>query len=136
MIAAEQEAWEEERLAAALQMWHDELIEQDQRGCKKAALRMKLPRHLGLGGLIKKVAESTQLKTKDVNSVIDCLYTIAYAEKKNHRQVVIPGLTTLKLKRKPAKAGTKVMFAGKPGTKVMFGKHLNEAASTLPQDTL
>merc|ERR1719198_2614953 len=54
------------------------------------------------------------------------LRTIAYAEVKKTEKFVIPQLTTLKLKHKPArKAGTKVMFgkevkvAAKPASKVV-----------------
>merc|ERR1712228_831617 len=78
------------------------------------------------GDLTKKIAESTQLKNKDVKGVFAALRTIAYAEVKKTEKFVIPQLTTLKLKHKPArKAGTKVMFgkevkvAAKPASKVV-----------------
>merc|ERR1711886_2008 len=75
------------------------------------------------GDLTKKIAESTQLKNKEVKGVFAALRTIAYAEVKKTEKFVIPQLTTLKLKHKPArKAGTKVMFgkeAAKPASKVV-----------------
>merc|ERR1712159_262464 len=76
------------------------------------------------GDLTKKIAESTQLKTKEVKGVFAALRTIAYAEVRKTEKFVIPQLTTLK--HKPArKAGTKVMFgkevkvAAKPASKVV-----------------
>merc|ERR1712107_98904 len=78
------------------------------------------------GVLTKKIAESTQLKTKDVKCVLAALRTIATAEVKKTEKFVIPQLTTLKLKHKPArKAGKKMMFgkevkvAAKPASKVV-----------------
>merc|ERR1719284_1546351 len=78
------------------------------------------------GDLTKKIAESTQLKNKEVKGVFAALRTIAYAEVKKTEKFVIPQLTTLKLKHKPPrKAGTKVMFgkevkvAAKPASKVV-----------------
>merc|ERR1712046_193092 len=86
---------------------------------------------------------------KDVKGVFAALRTIAYPEVKKTEKFVIPQLTTLKLKHKPArKAGTKVMFgkevkvAAKPASKVvkafpakalkdskvMFGKEVKGAA--------
>merc|ERR1712228_372910 len=57
------------------------------------------------GDLTKKIAESTQLKTKDVKGVFAALRTIACAEVKKTEKFVIPQLTTLKLKHKPAEGG-------------------------------
>merc|ERR1712124_164928 len=78
------------------------------------------------GVLTKKIAESTQLKTKDVKGVLAALQSIACAEVKKTEKFVIPQLTTLKLKHKPArKAGKKMMFgkevkvAAKPASKVV-----------------
>merc|ERR1719424_758177 len=72
------------------------------------------------GDLTKKIAESTQLKTKDVKGVFAALQTIAYAEVKKTEKFVIPQLTTLKLKHKPArKAGKRVKVAAKPASKVV-----------------
>merc|ERR1711937_819426 len=78
------------------------------------------------GDLTKKIAESTQLKNKEVKGVFAALRTIAYAEVKKTEKFVIPQVTTLKLKHKPArKAGTKMMFgnevkvAAKPASKVV-----------------
>ena len=63
------------------------------------------------GVLTKKIAESTQLKTKDVKGVLAALRTIACAEVKKTEKFVIPQLTTLKLKHKPArKAGKKMRW--------------------------
>ena len=77
--------------------------------------------------LYSQIAESTQLKTKDVKAVFAALRTIAYAEVKKTQKFVIPKLLTLELKHKPArKAGTKVMFgrevkvAAKPASKVVM----------------
>ena len=55
------------------------------------------------GDLTKKIAESTQLKNKEVKGVFAALRTIAYAEVKKTEKFVIPQLTTLKLKHKPAR---------------------------------
>merc|ERR1712178_72867 len=81
---------------------------------------------MNAGVLTKKIAESTQLKTKDVKGVLAALQTIAWAEVKKTEKFVIPQLTTLKLKHKPArKAGKKMMFgkevkvAAKPASKVV-----------------
>ena len=66
---------------------------------------------LAEGWLTKKIAESTQLETKDVEAALAALRTIARAEVKKTGKLVIPQLATLTLKRKPAqKAGTKVTF--------------------------
>merc|ERR1711941_220836 len=54
------------------------------------------------GDLTKKIAESTQLKNKDVKNVFAALRTIACAEVKKTEKFVIPQITTLKLKHKPA----------------------------------
>merc|ERR1711874_529200 len=76
------------------------------------------------GDLTKKIAESTQLKNKDVKNVFAALRTIACAEVKKTEKFVIPQITTLKLKH-ARKAGTKVMFgkevkvAAKPASKVV-----------------
>merc|ERR1711924_383915 len=68
------------------------------------------------GVLTKKIAESTLLKTKDVKVVLAALQTIACAEVKKTEKFVIPQLTTLKPKHKPArKAGKKMMFGGGEG---------------------
>merc|ERR1711874_394846 len=93
----------------------------------KAMKAMKAGARAMTGGdLTKKIAESTQLKNKDVKGVFAALRTIAYAEVKKTEKFVIPQITTLKLKHKPArKAGTKVMFgkevkvAAKPASKVV-----------------
>merc|ERR1712171_16897 len=69
------------------------------------------------GDLTKKIAESTQLKNKDVKGVFAALRTIAYAEVKKTEKFVIPQLTTLKLKHKPA--GKEVKVAAKPASKVV-----------------
>merc|ERR1712078_964488 len=70
------------------------------------------------GVLTKKIAESTQLKTKDVKGVLAALRTIACAEVKKTEKFVIPQLT-LKLKHKPAR---------KAGKKMTFGKEVKVAA--------
>ena len=63
------------------------------------------------GVLTKKIAESTQFKTKDVKGVFAALRTIACAEVKKTEKFVISQLTTLKLRHEPArKADTKMMF--------------------------
>merc|ERR1719463_1001281 len=49
------------------------------------------------GELTKKIAETTQLKTKDVKGVFAALQTIACAEVKKTEKFVIPQLTTLVL---------------------------------------
>merc|ERR1712046_500940 len=57
------------------------------------------------GVLTKKIAESTQLKTKDVKGVLAALQTIACAEVKKTEKFVIPQLTTLKLKQARTEGG-------------------------------
>merc|ERR1712139_360028 len=83
-------------------------------------------RAMSQGDLNKKIAESTQLKPKEVKGVLAALQTIAYAEVKKTEKFVIPQLAMLKLKHKPArKAGKKIMFgkevkvAAKPASKVV-----------------
>ena len=71
------------------------------------------------GDLTKKIAESTQLKTKDVKAVFAALRTIAYAEVKKTNKLVIPQLLAIKVKHKPAR---------KAGTKMMFGKEVKVVA--------
>merc|ERR1711990_804223 len=74
------------------------------------------------GDLTKKIAESTQLKTKDVKGVFAALRTIAYAEVKKTEKFVIPQLTTLKPARKAGKKlmfGKEVKVAAKPASKVV-----------------
>merc|ERR1711871_1030319 len=91
----------------------------------KAMKAMKAGARAMTGGeLTKKIAETTQLKTKDVKGVFAALQTIACAEVKKTEKFVIPQLATLKLK--PArKAGKKMMFgkevkvAAKPASKVV-----------------
>ena len=51
------------------------------------------------GDLTKKIAESTQLKNKEVKGVFAALRTIAYAEVKKTEKFVIPQLTTFKLQK-------------------------------------
>ena len=80
-----------------------------------------LPRHQGLGGLIKKIAKTRQLKTEDVQGVIADLHAYAIAEVKKGRKVYIPQLTALKLD------------VGRP---VRFRHALNDAARPHPDDTL
>merc|ERR1712078_542175 len=82
-------------------------------------------------GLTKKIAETTQLKTKDVKGVFAALQTIACAEVKKTEKFVIPQLTTLKLKHKPArKAGKKMMF----GKEVKVGEACLEGCEGLPRE--
>merc|ERR1711904_433393 len=93
----------------------------------KAMKAMKAGARAMTGGVLtKKIAESTQLKTKDVKGVLAALQTIACAEVKKTEKFVIPQLTTLKLEHNPArKAGKKMMFgkevkvAAKPASKVV-----------------
>ena len=95
-------------------------------GSKVPMKAMKADSRATRRDLTKKIAESTQLKTKKVKDVFAALRTIAYAEVKKTKKFVIPKLLTLELKHKPArKAGTKVMFgrevkvAAKPASKVV-----------------
>ena len=55
------------------------------------------------GDLTKKIAESTQLKTKDVKGVLAALRTIAYAEVKKNSAVAIPNYTPPKLEPQTAR---------------------------------
>ena len=80
-----------------------------------------LPRHQGLGGLIKTIAKSRKLKTEDVKGVIADLHKYAVAGLKKGNPVEIPQLTSLKLKRPPPPR---------------FERMLNSAENTLPDETL
>merc|ERR1711862_996731 len=83
------------------------------------------------GDLTKKIAESTQLKTKEVKGVFAALRTIAYVEVRKTEKFVIPQLTTLKLKHKPArKAGTKDVREGGEGG----GEACLEGGEGLPRE--
>merc|ERR1712139_611760 len=63
------------------------------------------------GVLTGKIAEKTDLKPKEVKSVLSALNEVAYGEVKKTEKFAIPQLVMLKLKHKPArKAGKKVMF--------------------------
>merc|ERR1711977_160885 len=73
------------------------------------------------GAIVSQVAEKTELKPKQVRSVLAELAEVAKTE-----QFTIPQLVKLKLKHKPArKAGMKMMFgkevrvAAKPASKVV-----------------
>merc|ERR1719158_1862500 len=86
---------------------------------------MKGPAMTG-GALTAKIAEKTELKPKEVKSVLSALNDVAYGEVKKTEKFTIPQLCMLKLKHKPArKAGKKMMFgkevkvAAKPATKVV-----------------
>merc|ERR1712205_247800 len=78
-----------------------------------------------------KMGESTQLKTKDVKGVFAALQTIACAEVKKTEKFVIPHLTTLKLKHKPArKAGKNDVREGGEGG----GEACLEGGEGLPRE--
>ena len=83
--------------------------------------KFSMPRHQGWGGLLTKIAKSTQLKTEDVKGVLAAAHDIAIAEVKEGREVVIPQLTALKLKPPPPAA---------------FGVALNDPDNTLSAETL
>ena len=100
-------------------------------------MKPDLPRHESYGALMKKIAESTQLKTQDVKAVLRAAWAIAYAEANQNTEVRTPGFQPLKLKHKPTrKAGPKVM-KHKPARKVdpneIFMKALNTPVNTQPE---
>merc|ERR1719159_624467 len=71
------------------------------------------------GALTAKIAEKTDLKPKEVKSVLTALNTVAYGEVKKTEKFTIPQLCMLKLKHKPAR---------KAGKKMMFGKEVRVGA--------
>merc|ERR1719420_1504103 len=71
------------------------------------------------GALTAKIAEKTDLKPKEVKSVLSALNDVAYKEVAKTEKFTIPQLCMLKLKHKPAR---------KAGKKVMFGKEVRVAA--------
>merc|ERR1712070_903896 len=77
-------------------------------------------------GMHDAISTTTGLKRKDVKGVFESLCEVATAEVKKAGKFVIPGITMLKLRNKPAtKATTKMMFgqmqkiAAKPASKVV-----------------
>merc|ERR1712183_1068638 len=93
----------------------------------KAMKAMKAgARAMSQSDLTKKIAESAELKPKEVKGVLAALTAIATAEVKKTEKFVIPQICMLKLKHKPAvKAHKKVIFGkeqlvkAKPAKKVV-----------------
>merc|ERR1719453_1822024 len=86
---------------------------------------MKGPAMSG-GAVVNSIAEKTELKPKEVKSVLSALNDVAYKEVAKTEKFTIPQLVMLKLKHKPArKAGKRMMFgkevrvAAKPASKVV-----------------
>ena len=67
------------------------------------------------GNLMGELANATELKKSDINSVLNSLAEIGTAEVKKSGKFVLPGLCMIKTKNKPAK---------KAGKRVMFGKEI------------
>ena len=77
--------------------------------------------------LMKKIAGPTQLKTKDVKTMLGVLQTIACLKVKKIEKLVIRQLTTLKPEHKPAlKTGKKMML----GKEVKVAKEKEEKGKT------
>merc|ERR1712056_51636 len=79
----------------------------------KAAMKSKAAggKALTKTGLAEAVATETELKKKDVLSILDILTSVASKSLKSVGKVTIPGLAMIKTRVKPAtKAGKRVMF--------------------------
>ena len=74
--------------------------------------------------LTKKIAQSTQLKPKDVQAVFAALQAIAYADLKTNKQFVIPGVCQLKARR---------MRRERHGRTLTFGNFRLEVANPAPK---
>merc|ERR1712034_158105 len=77
-------------------------------------------------GMYDAISTTTGLKRKDVKGVFESLCEVATAEVKKSGKFVVPGITMLKLKNRPArKACTRMMFGqmqkigAKPASKVV-----------------
>merc|ERR1719389_1297400 len=85
----------------------------------KAMKAMKGKKPLAASDIYKAIAESTDLKPKDVKGVFEELAAIATTEVKKTEKFTIPQVVMLKLKHKPAR---------KAGKREMFGKVVKVAA--------
>merc|ERR1712176_932463 len=66
---------------------------------------------LSKSGLAEEIASATELKKKDVTSVLDSLASVATTQVKKAGKVTIPGLCMIKTRMKPAtKAGKREVF--------------------------
>merc|ERR1719252_94460 len=80
------------------------------------------------GALTAKLAEKTDLKPKEVKSVLTALNEVAYKEVGKTEKFTIPQLCIVKLKHKPAtKAGKKVMFGKEVRVKAMKARKVVKA---------
>ena len=91
--------------------------------------------------VIKEVADSTELKPKQVKSVVEKLMAVAAAELKKNGSFKLAGMLNLKLKKKPATAARKginpftkepCVFKAKPASKTVRAlamKKLKEAVN-------
>merc|ERR1711935_69767 len=77
-------------------------------------------------GMYDAISTTTGLKKKEVKGVFDSLCEVATAEVKKAGKFVIPGITMLKLKNKPARKACERMIFGemrkvsaKPASKVV-----------------
>merc|ERR1719473_2633861 len=98
----------------------------------KAMRSMKGPAMSG-GAITAKIAEKTDLKPKDVKSVMSALNDVAYAEVKKTEKFTIPQLCMIKLKHKAAtKAGKKLMFGKEVRVKAMKARKVVKAFAAKP----
>ena len=73
---------------------------------------------LSKSGLADAIATETELKKKDVSSILDSLASVATTQVKKAGKVTVPGLCMIKTRMKPAtKAGKREVFG-----KVVFVK--------------
>merc|ERR1719355_339330 len=109
------------------------------RTAMKAAMKAKAKAGLTATGAFSAVAESTELKPKQVKSVITTYIQLAATELKKNGSFKLGGVLNMKLKKKPAKPARKginpftkepCVFKAKPASKtvrVLPMKKLKEA---------
>merc|ERR1719240_843631 len=99
----------------------------------KAMRSMKGKPAMTSGAITAKIAEKTDLKPKEVKSVLSALNDIAYSEVKKTEKFTIPQLCIVKLKHKAAtKAGKKVMFGKEVRVKAMKARKVVKAFAAKP----
>merc|ERR1711862_836604 len=95
---------------------------------KAKAAAMKSSGVMTQGAVIASVAETNELKNKQVKGVIDALFAVACAEIKKNGNFKLAGMLNLKLKKKPATPAKKginpltkepCVFKAKPASKTV-----------------
>merc|ERR1719502_1282441 len=85
----------------------------------KSMKAMKGVRALPKSGIAEAIATATELKKSECSKVLDALAEVAGEQVKKVGKFVIPGVTMIKTRRKPAT---------KAGKRLMFGKEVKVAA--------